>query len=46
MCGDAGVWWYDSSSEGCGLKHPHYGLVAEGKRRWCGGCAKQEEGAV
>ena len=25
--------------ESCGLKHAHYGLPAEGRRRWCAGCA-------
>jgi hypothetical protein len=32
--------------EGCGLKQPAYGLPAEGKRRWCAGCAKAHAGAV
>eukprot|EP01051_Picozoa_sp_SAG22_P011172 SAG22_NODE_1055_length_5789_cov_3.943234_2_plen_72_part_00 len=32
--------------EDCGDKQPSYGLPAEGKRRWCGGCGKQKEGAV
>jgi hypothetical protein len=32
--------------EGCGLKQPSFGLPAEGKRRWCGGCAKGHAGAV
>ena len=25
---------------------PHFGLPAEGKRRWCSGCAKGHAGAV
>jgi hypothetical protein len=32
--------------EGCGLKQPNCGLSAEGKRRWCAGCAKAHAGAV
>ena len=32
--------------EGCGLKHPSYGLPAERKARWCSGCAKGHAGAV
>jgi hypothetical protein len=32
--------------EGCGLKQPSFGLPAEGKKRWCGGCAKGHKGAV
>ena len=32
--------------EDCQLKQPHYGLVLEGKTRWCGGCAKAHAGAV
>jgi hypothetical protein len=31
--------------EGCGLERKHYGLVSEGKKRWCAGCGKAE-GAV
>ena len=31
--------------EGCGLKHPTYGLASEGKAWWCAGCGKAE-GAV
>ena len=27
--------------EGCGLKVPSYGLPAERRTRWCGGCAKK-----
>ena len=27
--------------EGCGLKQPSYGLPAEGRKRWCAGCAKK-----
>ena len=30
--------------EGCGIKHPTYGLPSEGKRRWCAGCAKARPG--
>ena len=33
--------------EGCGLKVPSYGLPAEGRKRWCAGCAAAEgSGAV
>jgi hypothetical protein len=32
--------------EGCGLQRPSFGLPAEGKMRWCGGCAKAHAGAV
>ena len=32
--------------EGCGLKVPHFGLPAEGRARWCSGCAKGHAGAV
>ena len=32
--------------EGCGLKAPSFGLPAEGKKRWCVGCAKRHAGAV
>ena len=32
--------------EGCGLKHPSFGLPAEGKKQWCSGCAKVHTGAV
>jgi hypothetical protein len=32
--------------EGCQLKETTFGLLAEGKRRWCGGCAKAHAGAV
>ena len=33
--------------EGCGLKHPTFGVPAEGgRKRWCGGCAKGHAGAV
>ena len=32
--------------EGCQLKQANFGLPAEGKRRWCGGCAKGHAGAV
>jgi hypothetical protein len=32
--------------EGCGLKGASLGLPAEGKRRWCSGCAKVHAGAV
>jgi hypothetical protein len=28
--------------EGCGLKHPSYGLASEGKKRWCAGCRAAE----
>jgi hypothetical protein len=31
--------------EGCGLKHPIYGLASEGKKRWCASCGAAE-GAV
>jgi hypothetical protein len=30
--------------EGCGLKQPNFGLPAEGKKRWCAGCAKGHAG--
>jgi hypothetical protein len=30
--------------EGCGLKHPGYGLASEGKARWCAGCGVRGEG--
>ena len=32
--------------EGCGLKQPHFGLPAEGKKRWCAGCAKRHTPGV
>ena len=32
--------------EGCQLKLPNFGLPAEGKKRWCAGCAKGHAGAV
>ena len=32
--------------EDCQLKGPSCGLPAEGKARWCGGCAKGHAGAV
>jgi hypothetical protein len=32
--------------EGCSLKQPKFGLPAEGKKRWCSGCAKAHAGAV
>ena len=32
--------------EGCGLKAPSYGLPAEGRRRWCVGCAAAEGGGA
>jgi hypothetical protein len=32
--------------EGCGLKQPNFGLPAEGKKRWCAGCANGHVGAV
>jgi hypothetical protein len=32
--------------EGCKLKRPTFGLPAEGKRRWCSGCAKAHAGVV
>jgi hypothetical protein len=32
--------------EDCQLKAPSFGLPAEGKARWCGGCAKAHTGAV
>ena len=34
------------SCEDCELKVPSFGLPAEGKRRWCSGCAKGHAGAV
>jgi hypothetical protein len=35
-----------SKCEDCGLKGKSYGLPAEGKKRWCAGCAKAHVGAV
>jgi hypothetical protein len=32
--------------EGCQLKQAHFGLLSDGKKRWCGGCAKGHMGAV
>jgi hypothetical protein len=32
--------------EDCKVKQPKFGLPAEGKSRWCSGCAKRHEGAV
>ena len=32
--------------EDCQLKQPSFGLPAEGKKRWCSGCAKGHAGAV
>jgi hypothetical protein len=32
--------------EGCGLKWASQGLSSDGKKRWCGGCAKKHVGAV
>ena len=32
--------------EGCQLKVPSFGLPAEGKARWCSGCAKAHVGAA
>jgi hypothetical protein len=32
--------------EGCQLKQPAFGLPAEGKARWCSGCAKGHAGAM
>jgi hypothetical protein len=32
--------------EDCGLKRQNFGLPAEGKRRWCGGCAKAHAGSA
>ena len=32
--------------EACQLKQPSFGLPAEGKARWCSGCAKAHAGAV
>jgi hypothetical protein len=32
--------------ESCQLKRPNFGLPAEGKARWCSGCAKEHAGAV
>ena len=31
--------------EDCGQKYPNFGLAAEKRRRWCGGCAASH-GAV
>ena len=31
--------------EDCSLTRPGFGLPAEGKRRWCGGCARGHDGA-
>ena len=31
--------------EDCALKAPNFGLLAEGKKRWCAGCAKAHAGA-
>ena len=30
--------------EDCALKAPNFGLLAEGKKRWCAGCAKAHAG--
>ena len=30
--------------EDCALKVPNFGLPAEGRKRWCGGCAKAHAG--
>ena len=32
--------------EDCSMKQPSFGLPAEGKVRWCGGCAKAHAGVV
>jgi hypothetical protein len=32
--------------EGCGIKQPHFGSARDRKKRWCGGCAKQQDDAV
>jgi hypothetical protein len=32
--------------EGCQVKYPRFGLPAEGKVRWCSGCAKGHAGVV
>eukprot|EP01050_Picozoa_sp_SAG11_P027361 SAG11_NODE_6898_length_1229_cov_1.825664_1_plen_154_part_00 len=32
--------------EDCKLKHAHFGNPTNGRRRWCGGCAKQHRGAI
>ena len=32
--------------ESCQVKQPNYGMPAEGKARWCAGCAKGQAGAV
>ena len=32
--------------EDCGLKARNFGLPAEGKKRWCGGCAKRHTPGV
>ena len=32
--------------EDCALKRPNFGLPAEGKRRWCAGCARGHTGAI
>ena len=34
-----------SRCEDCALKGASFGLAAEGRRRWCGGCAKAHAGA-
>ena len=31
--------------EACGLKFPIFGLPADGKARWCSGCATAHKGA-
>ena len=38
--GPGAVDWSGKKCEGCQLKRPTFGLPAEGKARWCGGCAK------
>ena len=37
---------HKNKCEECELKQPSFGLPAEGKTRWCGGCAKGHAGAV
>ena len=34
-----------SRCEDCALKAPSFGLPAEGRKRWCSGCAKAHAGA-
>jgi hypothetical protein len=32
--------------EDCGLKQSNFGKPSDGKRRWCGGCAKEHAGVI